>query len=129
MNWHRIPNSLVLLLVFGFYGAALLLGWPPEKIIDHTSAGLVVLVALLALHFTLGLVGFGVIKLCSAIVLIFGFDSGLTFFAIAFASCGIVGVTLQVIKRRQMDMPFLPFAAFAAFVVVAANENWLSMIT
>jgi len=128
MNWHHIPNSLVILLVAGFYGTVLLLGWPVDRIFHHTLAGVVALAALLVMHVTLGPVGLGVVKLCSAMVLIFGPDSGLTFFAVAFASCAFVGFAMQIIRQRNMDMPFLPFAGFATLVVVASNENWFRMI-
>jgi Flp pilus assembly protein protease CpaA len=112
MDWHRIPNWLSFGLIAAYYAFALATGVPGDEIVAHTAAGAVAFVAAFAAILGNILHG-GVAKLLIAAFVWLGFDNGLTFMILSFVPCAIAGY----VARREM--PYLPFAAFAALVIVA----------
>lgn len=113
MNLHVIPNWLSLGLVAAYYAFALVTGVPGAEIAAHTTSGVVALVVLFAAAGTNILPG-GVAKLLIAAFFWFGLDGGLTFVVLSMLPCGVAG------GMAGRNMPFLPFAAAAVVIMVAA---------
>ena len=114
MNWHKIPNSLVLAIVAAFYTFAVVKGLPSGVITNHT---LVALAALIVLTLAAGLAGGGAIKLTAAIVLWLGFEHGCIFVAITFLSLAAVAILMRFSGARAETLPVMPFTIAAVAIM------------
>ncbi len=117
MNWHQIPNSLSGGVAVAYFAYALLAGVPHEQIVDHSIAGVAALVVLFVAAST-GSIAPGVAKLLAAAFLWFGFETGFEFMLLSFLPCAIAGYIIRWRRGYEVPMPFLPFAAVAALLIV-----------
>lgn len=106
MDWHRIPNSLVLAIAAAFYAIALAKGLPAQLVITHTliAAALLLAFALMAMASP------GAVKLTAAIVLWLGFEHGSLFVAGTYLSLAACAYILRLMGTRAEALPVLPFA-------------------
>jgi prepilin peptidase CpaA len=93
-----IPNRITLGLAAAFFVAAPLMGLPPEQILMHTGAGLLVLAASIVL-FALGGFGGGDAKLLSAAALWIGFDQLVPFLLYVTVFGGLLAFAILVYRR------------------------------
>jgi prepilin peptidase CpaA len=98
----RISNRLVMVLFFGFFAVALLIGMPVQQIGLHLACAAVVLVVAFA-FFAFGWIGGGDAKLAAATTLWLGF--GMTLPYVVYA--GILGglLTLALLAVRNIPLP------------------------
>ena len=106
MDWHRIPNSLVLAIAAAFYAFALAKGLPAQLVITHTliAAALLVAFALMAMTSP------GAVKLTAAIVLWLGLEHGSLFVAGTYLGLAATAFVLRLMGTRAEALPVLPFA-------------------
>jgi prepilin peptidase CpaA len=97
-----ISNRISLALVAGFLLLAIACGLPPEIILAHVVAGLLVLLAGFAL-FARGLVGGGDAKLAAAAALWLGFGRLVEYVALGAVLGGVL--TLTLLAFRFMPLP------------------------
>lgn len=103
-----IPNRLCLILMAGFFPAALLLGLPPLVILQHAGIGIAALI-LGFIAFAFRVIGGGDAKLMAAAALWFD-PTGALVFLIYTAIVGGVFTVLLVVARQflQIYTPTLP---------------------
>ena len=127
MDLYRIPNALSLAIIAMFYVGTALMGWSHERVVDHTIAGAVAF-GLLSTAYLLGVgVGAGTVKLSAALILVFGPIGGMVFVVLSGFSMGVIGYLLLWLKlRSDENLPFLPFAAFAA-LILSQPQQWIRL--
>lgn len=125
MDWHRIPNSVVLAIVGAFYAFAVLKGLDGSTIIAHTA---VALVALIAGALAIGGGSAGAVKLTAAVVLWLGFEHGCVFIAMTYLSLAAIAVLLTLAGRNVSALPVMPFA-IAALAVMAMTGALPAVLT
>ena len=118
---HTIPNVLSIGLAAAYYAWAVATGVPASEIIDHTVAGAVILVVLAVASLN-GMMGGGIAKLATAAFVWFGFWTGLGFFAVSMLLCAATGLLMQAVRAREVTLPYLPFAAVTAALIVLLPE-------
>lgn len=97
-----ISNRLTLALVAGFGALAVMTGMPPQAMLEHASAGLLVLVVGFAL-FAFGWIGGGDAKLAAATALWFGWPH--LFEYVLYASLLGGALTLGLLQFRKYVLP------------------------
>ena len=102
----RISNRLILLLVAGFVGVALLSGLPLAHAGMHVVGGLLVLAVAFA-FFAFGWIGGGDAKLAAATSLWIGWPLLLPYLVYAALFGGALTVLILVARRRPMPVPLM----------------------
>lgn len=114
-----IPNWLSGGLALAYFPFALVTGVPAAQIAEHALIGGIALVVMIIA--TLGnILPGGTAKLLAAAFLWFGVSDGFTFTFLSMLPCGIAGYLARSRLGRDVEMPYLPFAAAAALFMVAA---------
>lgn len=115
---HTIPNGLNVALAAGYYAYAFLAGIPAPEIFEHTWVAFAMLI-LLAFAASQNIFGGGAAKLVAVAFLWFGFWPGVGFVTISMLACGCAGCLVQAMRGEEAPMPYLPFAAVTAALMLA----------
>jgi Flp pilus assembly protein protease CpaA len=115
MDLHKIPNWMSGGVAVLFYAYALATGMAPGTIMSHTLAAL----AMIVIGFVTMRGSAGAVKLTAAVVLWLGLPQSLVFIALSYGLCGAVGYLVQFTGKRDVMMPYLPFAAIAVAIMLA----------
>lgn len=102
-----IPNRITVGLAAAFFPAALLLGVPPEQILMHVGAGLLILAVGIVL-FAVGGFGGGDAKLLAAGALWIGFDGLLPYLLGVTVFGGLLALLIVIYRRfpvRALPVP------------------------
>lgn len=102
----RISNRLILLLVAGFGGVALLSGLPLEELGMHVAGALLVLVVAFA-FFAFGWIGGGDAKLAAATSLWVGVSFLLQYLVYAALLGGVLTLLILVARRGSLPVPLM----------------------
>ncbi|MDQ2083791.1 prepilin peptidase [Xanthobacteraceae bacterium Astr-EGSB] len=97
-----ISNRLTVALIIGFAVLAIMTGMPPQSMLEHASAGLLVLLVGFAL-FACGWIGGGDAKLAAATALWFGWPHLLDY--VLYASLLGGALTLALLQFRKYALP------------------------
>ena len=101
-----ISNRLSIVLVAGFFIAALMVGMPLQQVGMHVLAALVVLSITFAL-FAFGWIGGGDAKLAAATALWFGFGNLLEYFFLASLMGGGLALLLLAVRRYPLPVSLI----------------------
>ena len=117
MNLHKIPHTLILALILGFYAFAFATGLPSGQIMSRSITGVAALL-IAFVSFKFGIINGGVAKLLATAFLWLGLSSGLTFTAISLILTYLCGfAVMKINKDSNGNMPYLPFAALTVVIM------------
>ncbi|MGQ9747116.1 MAG: prepilin peptidase [Candidatus Caldatribacteriaceae bacterium] len=125
LKTHRIPDFLTLIL----YGLGVVSLFSSPPVFSHLLGGGMLFSFFLLLYLLKPQgVGFGDVKLSGAIGFFLGLELGLLALFLAFASGGVVGALLLLLKKKTLrdPLPFGPFLSAGATVALFWGQKIFS---